>query len=144
MAKSAKTTIIGGLVLVIVGIGLIAGILIYKKSADAKIAAWPKAVAVVVDVETRWEKDSDGEYETTYVAVLEYKVDGKTYKMRDSKKSIRPSLGSEHEISYNPNNPADYISAPMGITIPSIIFIAFGGLSAVMVVLLILIVVKSS
>ncbi len=131
MAKNAKTTVIGGLLLIVIGIGLIAGILIYKKSADAKLASWPRTTAVVVAVERTQVKEDD-DYVTKYVPVLEYTVDGKTYRMRDSAKNIAPLLGSTQTIAYNPDNPSKRISAQTGTLVPTVIFVAFGALSSVM------------
>ncbi len=128
---SMKRNILAGILFLCIGVGLIAGSLIYKQSTDKKLAAWPHANAVVVDYDTEYKRDNNGDREIMYTEILEFEVDGKTYRVKSTSSSnIRPLLGTTREIAYDPVNPKNFVEKSTA-SIALIIFIIVGAAFAV-------------
>lgn len=107
---SRKGFLITGVFVLLVGIALIAGGIIYRNVTNAKLESWTHVNAVVIGYTSRWEEDNDGDEELKYYATVEYKVGGVPFKATDHAGSrIRPTNGTNREIAYNPNNPSEYI-----------------------------------
>lgn len=127
-----KGGIIGSIIVIILGVGLIVGITLYRRSIDEKSAGWIHANAFVASYDERVDHDSDGDWQYMYRETIEYNVDGITYKKTSSVwTNIRPQIGSSCEIAYDPDNPQDCVLVSENKWV-RIIFYAVGGVFAVM------------
>lgn len=125
-----KGGIIGSIIVIILGVGLILGAYLYQRSTTEKSDGWIHTVATVVDYEQRRDYDSDGNLDYMYREIIEYVVNGITYRKTSNVSSnIRPSIGSTREIAYNPNNPNDCIFVSAN-NMMCIVFYAVGALFA--------------
>ncbi len=106
------------------GIALIvATVVFFKDYKHDKANCTEKVKALVVDYE--YDPPEDEDEEGTYRPVIEYKIDGKTYKKILKNYSKKPSEGNYITIYYNPNNPEEIffkentglIIAPIGSTV---------------------------
>lgn len=62
--------------------------------------------ARVVDYDTSTSTDEDGYTRTLYASILEYTVNGETYKFKEKSYSMnKESIGEKITIKYNPENP---------------------------------------
>ncbi len=128
---SFKRNIFIGLLMMCLGTGLIIGGTVYKQDTDKKLDSWPHAEAVVVDYDSEYRRDSDGDRVIMYTEILEFEVDGETYKVKsNSSSNIRPRIGAVREIAYDPVNPRNFVEKST-TSIALIIFIIVGAAFAV-------------
>lgn len=124
--SNSKNQLLGGIILLVVGIGVLIGGIVYANSINSKVSKWPHVTAVVSDYVTTYDTDRD----IMYAEVLEYTVDGRVYKVKSSTSSnIPPVMGVRKEIAYNPDVPTNFVYAD-GIdkSLPMIIMFVIGGL----------------
>jgi hypothetical protein len=94
--------ILFGLIFAIVGIGLIAYSVVTIQNYNKKNETYIETTSKVVD----YDYDSDG----LQAIIVEYTVDGKTYRKTSNSYSNMPkSIGTEVSVKYNPDNPSDAI-----------------------------------
>ncbi len=83
----------------------------YTVTDRAKLKNYTEMTAVVVDYEERRSHNSDNHHTTyTYAEVVEYSVNGVTYKAVNNASSTSPKkLGSAMKIAINPDDPSDCV-----------------------------------
>lgn len=82
-------------------------------------SSWTRITGKVTDI-----KSSLNDGTITYSPVVEYSVNGQSYKASGSiSSSQRPNVGAERQVAYNPNNPADARVVESGGT--SLLFLIF-------------------
>lgn len=118
--------------MICLGTGLIIGGTVYKQDTDKKLDSWPHAEAVVVDYDSEYRRDSDGDSTIMYSEILEFEADGETYRVKsNSSSNIRPRIGAVREIAYDPVNPRNIVEKASNKMLFIILFIAGGAFAAV-------------
>ena len=101
-----KKNLLGGLFALVIGIGLSIYSIFYLKSFNEKKDTFKEVIGSVVDYKYDYS-DNNGFNESAAV-IVEYVVDGKTYKVESgSYSSIPDSLGTKISVMYNPTDPSD-------------------------------------
>ncbi|MDE7329636.1 MAG: hypothetical protein K2N30_00865, partial [Clostridia bacterium] len=94
VVTSRKGFLITGFFVLLLGIGLIAGGIIYRNRTNAKLDSWTHVNAVVVGYEVSYKTDSEGYRESVFYATVEDFVD-KTYRTTGGTgSSIAPAKGT--------------------------------------------------
>ena len=97
-------------IFVVIGAGLLVAAVGSFQSTQGFIASADVTTGVVVDLERRESRDSDGNRSVTYYPVVQYRLpSGGTRQFRSSTGSNPPSYrqGQEVEVLYQPDNPRD-------------------------------------
>ncbi|MDE6691219.1 MAG: DUF3592 domain-containing protein, partial [Clostridia bacterium] len=95
-----------------VGLLIAAGLWIFAicftVEIDRKYSSYTHIEATVIDYELV-RSNSGTKRRSHYYAVVEYKVDGKTYKARDNMSAVSLKVGVKRKIAYNPDDPAECV-----------------------------------
>ena len=95
--------------MVIIGVFIFSFGIYYTVTDRAKLKNYNEMTAVVVGYEER-RSHSDNHTTITYAEVVEYTVNGETYKATNNASSTSPKgLGSSMKIAINPNDPSDCV-----------------------------------
>ncbi len=95
--------------IIILGIGIFSFAIYYTVTDQAKLKGYNEMTAVVVGYEER-KSFSDNRTKITYAEVVEYSVNGVTYKAANSASSTSPKeLGTIMKIAIKPDDPSDCI-----------------------------------
>ncbi|MDE6372063.1 MAG: DUF3592 domain-containing protein [Clostridia bacterium] len=123
--KYNKILLFVAIVLMVISLGLIAGGIVYTTHIVNKTKDYVKTDSTVVDIaEVRMRDSEHGGMKTLYAEIVEYVVDGVTYSAQNTTSSNRPkSIGSKIEISYNPNNPEEYVFPQNTVGASAILFV---------------------
>lgn len=96
-------------ILILLGVGVLAFASYYTVAIRKKLNRYVEISAVVIDYKESIS-ETDDSYTILYAEIVEYEVDGITYKATNSASSSNPKRkGSYLKIAYNPANPADCI-----------------------------------
>ena len=94
--------ILFGLIFAVIGIGLLLFSVSIIKNYNQKNKTYTETTSVVVD----YAYDDEG----LEAIIVEYTVDGKSYRKQSNSYSNMPkSKGTQVKVKYNPNNPSDAI-----------------------------------
>lgn len=123
MTYSKGNPVLAFILALIVGLSFLGIGFGIKISRDTKAKNYETVTGVIVDVDVQTNKKNSG----TTSAVYEYIVDGKTYSYTSSMGSdMEIEIGSEAEIKYNPENPAEAFADDRTDNY-YILFMVFGG-----------------
>ncbi len=98
----------GAIISLIVGIGFIVIGLVFMAVAD-RAKDWPATEATVLSSESRTVYDSDNNRDTEYRITYTYTAEGTTQQGTEVS-SVNRVKGSNFELQYNPDNPAETFS----------------------------------
>ena len=96
------------IIALLIAAGLIVFAICYTVELDRKYSSYTHIEATVIDYELV-KSNSGTNRRSHYYAVVEYEVDGKTYKARDNMSAVSLKLGVKRKIAYNPDNPAECV-----------------------------------
>ncbi len=129
---SGKRQILIGTLCFLIGAGMLIGGFFYNKSRTDKLNSWTQTTGVVVDYKISYDTDDDGFREEMYSEIVEFEVNGTKYTATDNSRSnVRPKMGKERVIAYNPDNPNQNMFVASGKTMLILLF-ALGGLFALL------------
>ena len=95
--------------MIILGVGILSFAVYYTITDQSKLKNYNEATAVVVGYEER-KSFTDDHTKYTYAEVVEYTVNGVTYRAVNDASSTSPKeLGSVMRIAFNPNDPSDCV-----------------------------------
>ena len=121
-------------IMILVGVGVLVGASFYTVATRKKLDRYVEINAVVIDYKESVSETDDG-YTIMYAEIVQYEVDGITYKATNSASSNRPKRkGSTLKIVYNPANPADCIFVSSSNLLVIVLFVLGAGFSALGVV----------
>ncbi len=116
----------------IIGAGLLAFSFWFLSTTVLKDIGYVRTEATVIDFEERRDY-IDGSYRHVYTEVLEYEVDGKTYRTNNTLYSNFPpdSVGSKMTVCYDPENPQECFFPSSNYSFVPVSFVlTFGFLAA--------------
>ena len=100
--------------LIVLFIGSVFAGIGYFATQSTKIEpGWKKIDGTIVDVavinNSNYNEDTNTtDNETTYAPVVNYTVDGQTYRTTSNwSSSFKPTIGHSHKVAYNPKNPSE-------------------------------------
>ncbi len=99
---------------IVIGVGIFVFAIYYTVTEQSKLKNYTETSGVVVGYEERKSYDTTHDHTTTttytYAEVVEYVVDGVTYRAANDVSSTSPkSLGSVMKIAYRASDPSDCI-----------------------------------
>ncbi|MDE6275135.1 MAG: DUF3592 domain-containing protein, partial [Clostridia bacterium] len=107
--KYNKIFLFAAIAMIIVALGSIAGGIACTVHDVNETKDYVKVDATVVDIAEVYHKGSHGGNSLLYSEVVEYVVDGKTYRAQNTSSSNMPKKkGSKMTIAYDPNDPSKY------------------------------------
>ena len=133
--------LVNGVIFCLVGLFLIVFGISSIIDYNSKSKTFTQITGKVVDIKSRENSDTDTdtghtEYYTEYAPIIEYTVDGKSYRYESFYSRSQPTLNTEVEMKYNPNNPEDVIlknDANYGILpIVGVVFLLVGAFFGVL------------
>ncbi len=93
----------------LIGVGVLAFASYYTLATRNKLSRYVEINAVVIDYKESIS-ETDDSYNILYAEIVQYQVNGVTYKATNSASSNSPKrIGSQIKIAYNPANPSDCI-----------------------------------
>lgn len=130
--KVASAEIIVGVIFFLIGLGLVAGGILFTISGNRFKQTARQVTAVITDFESYTDSDGDRHHETD----VSYKVNGEEYETTLSEYSSTWKIGKEITLYVNPDNPYD-VRSGMGLSIVfwilfgmGVVFAGIGGLMA--------------
>ena len=114
----------GFLVILFIGVALLVAAVIHQVVMNKINNEWTRAEAKVAAYKRDFVKNSDGETELVYKAVLSWTVDGVEYRgeSADYFHYNPPIIGASYRIAYNPENPQDMVEIDNGILVEIILY----------------------
>ncbi|MDE7191117.1 MAG: hypothetical protein K2O35_01395 [Clostridia bacterium] len=89
----------------------------------SKTEGFVKTEAVVVDYKEKTDYDVDRGYETMYCEIVEYTVDGQTYRASNSVwTNVPEDIGKKIDIAYDPDMPSNCVFVKSSYIFPMICF----------------------
>ena len=130
--KYNKIFLFCAIAMIIVALGSIAGGIAYTTHKANKTKDYVKIESTVVDFAEVRRRDSEhGGMKTLYAEIVEYVVDGETYRAQNSSSSNMPKKkGSKMTIAYDPNDPSKY-TFPQSDVGASVFLFVFGAIFGV-------------
>ena len=116
------------------GMGLLfAGIGLAMARKEMRGRRWNEVEGRVVDHDSHWSRDSDGDRTLMHTAMIEYRFAGITKRVRDNLSTNHPKpVGSIMRVRYNPDDPDDVmVWAPMRNGFFIGMFVGLGSLFAI-------------
>ena len=120
-----KIYLVIAIVAIIIGLGVIAGGIVYTTNTSEKTSSYVKTDATVIDFAEVRSLNHDRGYSTIYYSeIVEYTVNGQTYTAQNTAASSSPkSNGSKIKIKYNPDNPEECVFVETTVVAPIILFV---------------------
>ncbi|MCM1236761.1 MAG: ribosome biogenesis GTP-binding protein YihA/YsxC [Ruminococcus flavefaciens] len=121
-----------GLITLIIGIGLLAFAVWYLTDTLITDAKYVRVEAEVVDIaEVRVHDGKHGGYKWLYAEVVEFEVNGVTYRAQNNSVSDVPkSIGSKMTVAYDPIGPGNYFFPSSNYSFAPLSFVLAAGFTA--------------
>lgn len=118
-------------IMILLGVGLLAFASYYTVATRKKLDRYVEINAVVIDYKESIS-ETDDSYTILYAEIVQYEVDGITYKATNSASSNSPKRkGSTLKIAYNPANPADCVFVSSSNLLFIVLFVLGAGFLAI-------------
>ncbi|MDE7439501.1 MAG: ribosome biogenesis GTP-binding protein YihA/YsxC [Clostridia bacterium] len=121
-----------GVIGLVIGIGMLVFAIWYLTDTLTKDDKYIRIEATVVEIATVRTHDSEhGGYKYLYAEVVEYTVDGKTYRKQNNSSSTHPKkVGSKMTVAYDPQNPKNCFFPSSNYTVSVLMFVLSAGFTA--------------